>query len=27
MQEGRVSLTGKSAEVTHEQISKAYFGI
>jgi branched-chain amino acid transport system ATP-binding protein len=27
MQEGRVSLTGKSTEVTHEQISKAYFGI
>ena len=27
MQEGRVSLTGRSADVTHEQISKAYFGI
>jgi branched-chain amino acid transport system ATP-binding protein len=27
MQEGRVSLTARSAEVTHEQISKAYFGI
>lgn len=27
MQEGRVSLTGKSDEITHEQISKAYFGI
>jgi branched-chain amino acid transport system ATP-binding protein len=27
MQEGRISLTGKSAEITHEQISKAYFGI
>jgi branched-chain amino acid transport system ATP-binding protein len=27
MQEGRVSLTGRSADVTHEQISKAYFGV
>ncbi|MCS0628217.1 ABC transporter ATP-binding protein [Telluria mixta] len=27
MQEGRVSLTGRSCDVTHEQISKAYFGI
>ena len=27
MQEGRVSLAGRSADVTHEQISKAYFGI
>jgi len=27
MQEGRVSLTGRSQDVTHEQISKAYFGI
>jgi branched-chain amino acid transport system ATP-binding protein len=27
MQEGRVSLTGRSADITHEQISKAYFGI
>jgi branched-chain amino acid transport system ATP-binding protein len=27
MQEGRVSLTGRSADVTHEQISQAYFGI
>lgn len=26
-QEGRVSLTGKSSEVSREQISKAYFGI
>jgi branched-chain amino acid transport system ATP-binding protein len=27
LQEGRVSLTGRSAEVSHEQISTAYFGI
>jgi branched-chain amino acid transport system ATP-binding protein len=27
MQEGRVSLSGKSQEVTREQISKAYFGV
>lgn len=27
LQEGRVSLEGKSAELTREQISKAYFGI
>lgn len=27
MQEGRISLTGRSQDVTHEQISKAYFGI
>jgi branched-chain amino acid transport system ATP-binding protein len=27
MQEGRVSLTGRSADVTHDEISKAYFGI
>jgi branched-chain amino acid transport system ATP-binding protein len=27
MQEGRVSLTGRSADVSHEQISQAYFGI
>jgi branched-chain amino acid transport system ATP-binding protein len=27
MQEGRVSLTGRSADVTHDAISKAYFGI
>lgn len=27
IQEGRVSLTGRSVDVTHEQISKAYFGI
>ncbi len=26
-QEGRVSLHGKSSEVSHEQISQAYFGI
>lgn len=26
-QEGRVSLQGKSTELTHEQISEAYFGI
>lgn len=26
-QEGKVSLTGKSQEVTHEEISQAYFGI
>ncbi len=26
-QEGRVSLTGKSAELTREQISEAYFGV
>jgi branched-chain amino acid transport system ATP-binding protein len=26
-QEGRVSLAGKSTEVTHDQISKAYFGV
>lgn len=27
MQEGRISLSGRSGEVTREQISKAYFGI
>lgn len=27
MQEGRVALTGRSADVTHDEISKAYFGI
>jgi len=27
LQEGRVSLAGKSGELTREQISKAYFGI
>lgn len=27
MQEGRVSLSGRSDEVTREQISKAYFGL
>jgi branched-chain amino acid transport system ATP-binding protein len=27
MQEGRVSLTGRSDQVTHEQISRAYFGV
>jgi branched-chain amino acid transport system ATP-binding protein len=27
MQEGRVSLTGRSVDITHEQISQAYFGI
>jgi branched-chain amino acid transport system ATP-binding protein len=27
IREGRVSLTGRSADITHEQISKAYFGI
>jgi branched-chain amino acid transport system ATP-binding protein len=27
MQEGKVSLTGKSSEVTHDEISRAYFGI
>lgn len=27
VQEGRVSLSGRSSEVTHEQISAAYFGI
>jgi branched-chain amino acid transport system ATP-binding protein len=27
MQEGRISLTGRSCDVTHEQISHAYFGI
>lgn len=27
MQEGRISLNGKSQEMTREQISKAYFGI
>ncbi len=27
LQEGRVSLSGKSADLSHEQISHAYFGI
>ncbi len=27
LQEGRVSLSGRSAQVTHEQISQAYFGV
>jgi branched-chain amino acid transport system ATP-binding protein len=27
MQEGRVSLSGKSGEVTREQVSAAYFGL
>jgi branched-chain amino acid transport system ATP-binding protein len=27
LQEGRVSLSGRSSEVSHEQISTAYFGI
>lgn len=27
LQEGRVSLSGRSGELTHEQISAAYFGI
>jgi branched-chain amino acid transport system ATP-binding protein len=26
-QEGRVSLTGRSAELTRDQVSKAYFGV
>ena len=27
LQEGKVSLEGKSGELTREQISKAYFGV
>ncbi|MFC3111314.1 ABC transporter ATP-binding protein [Undibacterium arcticum] len=27
MQEGKISLTGKSDQLTHDQLSKAYFGI
>jgi branched-chain amino acid transport system ATP-binding protein len=26
-QEGRVSLSGRSAQLTREQVSKAYFGV
>ena len=27
MQEGKISLTGNSDQLTHDQLSKAYFGI